>query len=149
LTQQPRDIAMLSRLIKQEIIYRVLTGKGGEVLYQNVLPRFQQRGINAAIGWIKSHYDQPLNIEKLARLVHMSPSTLHHRFKATTTMSPLQYQKQLRLTQARKILLAGNIEAAAAAFAVGYESPSQFSREYRRCFGAPPLQDIQHYAAMP
>lgn len=100
--------------------------------------------MNNAIHWIKKHYAEPLRMESLAAKVGMSVSSLHHRFKAITTMSPLQYQKQIRLLEARKLLLAGNgnLEAATVAFQVGYESPSQFSREYHRLFGAPPRRDM-------
>lgn len=100
--------------------------------------------MNAAIDWIKNNYDQPMEIGKLAKIASMSVSNLHHRFKAITTMSPLQYQKQIRLLEARKLLLVGNIESATVAFKVGYESPSQFSREYRRLFGVAPLQDAEY-----
>jgi transcriptional regulator GlxA family with amidase domain len=129
LLKKPNDLAVLAPLIKQEIIYRLLTAEGGAMLYQALQSHHQQKGINQAIHWIKKNFDQPLQIEKLAKFVSMSVSILHHRFKAITTMSPLQYQKQLRLLEARKLLLAGNIEAATVAFKVGYESPSQFSRE--------------------
>jgi AraC-like DNA-binding protein len=144
LLRKPQDLAVLSGLVKQEILYRLLTAPGGDVLYTTLRSRSKEKGINEAIHWIKKNYSQPMKIEKLAKAVNMSVSTLHHRFKALTTMSPLQYQKQLRLTQARRLLLGGNIEAATAAFNVGYESPSQFSREYRRFFGASPLQDGKH-----
>ena len=140
----PKDIPVLSQLIEQEIFYRLLTEKNGAVLFETLLSPFRERGITAAIRWIKENYAKPLDIETLARVVSMSASNLHHRFKAITTMSPLQYQKQMRLLEARKFMLAGNVEAATAAFKVGYESPSQFSREYRRLFGASPLQDIAY-----
>jgi AraC-like DNA-binding protein len=141
---KPKDLAVLSGLVKQEILYRLLTAPGGDVLYTTLRSHYKEKAINEAIHWIRKNYSRPMKIEKLAKAVNMSVSTLHHRFKALTTMSPLQYQKQLRLTQARKLLLGGNIEAATAAFNVGYESPSQFSREYRRFFGASPLQDGKH-----
>ena len=144
LLKKPSDIAVLSGLIKQEIFYRLLTAKEGGALYRTLLSSYREKGINAAIHWIKDNYAQPMEIEKLAQRVSMSVSNLHHRFKAITTMSPLQYQKQTRLLEARKFLLAGNVEAATAAFKVGYESPSQFSREYRRLFGASPLQDMEY-----
>jgi AraC-like DNA-binding protein len=93
--------------------------------------------------WIKENFSKSLRMDELAKQVGMSVSNLHHRFKALTAMSPLQYQKQIRLLEARRLLLAGDLDAATAAFQVGYESPSQFNREYRRSFGAPPLQDIE------
>lgn len=144
LLKKPSDITVLSGLIKQEIFYRLLTAKEGGALYRTLLSSYREKGINAAIHWIKDNYAQPMEIEQLAQRVSMSVSNLHHRFKAITTMSPLQYQKQTRLLEARKFLLAGNVEAATAAFKVGYESPSQFSREYRRLFGASPLQDMEY-----
>ena len=138
----PRNAAPLGRLIKQEILYRLLTAENGAALARTVLAYHQEKGVHDAIEWIKKNYDKPMKIEKLARTVSMSVSSLHHRFKAATVMSPLQYQKQVRLLEARRLLLAGDTEAATVAFKVGYESPSQFSREYRRFFGAPPLRDI-------
>ena len=147
LLKKPNDLTVLSALVKQEIIYRLLTAADGGILHQTLQSHYRQKGINEAIHWIKKNFDRPLQVEKLADAVSMSVSTLHHRFKAITTLSPLQYQKQLRLLEARKLLLAGNIEAATVAFKVGYESPSQFSREYRRLFGASPLQDVEYFDA--
>lgn len=144
LLRKPRDLAALAPLVKQEILYRLITAKDGDVLGQTVLAHYQEKGVNQAIHWIKTNYAEPMQIEKLAKTVSMSVSNLHHRFKAITVMSPLQYQKQIRLLEARKLLLSGNIEAATVAFKVGYESPSQFSREYRRLFGASPLQDMEY-----
>ena len=103
----------------------------------------REHAVSRAISWIREHYDEPLKISSLAEAVHLSPSVLHRRFKAATVMSPLQYQKQVRLLEARKLLMSGDIEAASVAYQVGYESPSHFSREYRRLFGASPLQDAQ------
>lgn len=144
LLKKPRDLAALAPLVKQEILYRLISAKDGDVLGQTVLAHYQEKGVNQAIHWIKTNYAEPMHIEKLAKTVSMSVSNLHHRFKAITVMSPLQYQKQIRLLEARKLLLGGNIEAATVAFKVGYESPSQFSREYRRLFGASPLQDMEY-----
>lgn len=95
-----------------------------------------------AISWIKENYAEPLVIDELAKRVGMSASSLHHRFKALTIMSPLQYQKQIRLLEARRRLLSREGDVASVAWKVGYDSPSQFNREYRRAFGASPLQDI-------
>jgi AraC-like DNA-binding protein len=103
----------------------------------------QAQRIGKAIRWLKSHFADPLQIDTLASDVNMSASSLHHHFKAVTAMSPLQYQKQLRLQEARRLLLAEGIDAATAGHRVGYESPSQFSREYSRLFGAPPVRDLQ------
>jgi AraC-like DNA-binding protein len=144
LLAKPKDILALSRLIKQEILYRLLTAKSGDILYQTVVSHSHEKGINKAIYWIKENYAQPMKIEELAKAASMSTSVLHRRFKAITVMSPLQYQKQMRLLEARKLLLSGNIEAATVAFSVGYQSPSQFSREYRRFFGVSPLRDIEY-----
>ncbi len=104
----------------------------------------QSHQIGRAIDWLKSHFAQPLRIDDLATHSNMSPSTFHHHFRALTAMSPLQYQKWLRLTEARRLMLTDRLDAATAAFQVGYESPSQFSREYSRLFGAPPLRDIHN-----
>lgn len=103
----------------------------------------QSHRVARAIDWLKIHYAQPLRIEELAARVQMSPSSLHHHFRQLTAMSPLQYQKWLRLNEARRLMLSDGVDAATAAFGVGYESPSQFSREYARLFGAPPRRDVE------
>lgn len=138
----PQELQVLATLVKQEIGYRLITAPEGGVFYQQLVSYYQGKGINEAIVWIRKNFANPLRMDELARHVGMSVSSLHHRFKATTVMSPLQYQKQIRLLEARRLLLSGKIDAATAAFRVGYESPSQFNREYRRSFGAPPLQDM-------
>jgi len=143
LLDRPSDLPVLARLLKQEIMYYLVTGPGGPTLTRGSMGSQRESAVNKAIGWIREHYDAPLKIAELAEAVHLSPSVLHRRFKAATIMSPLQYQKQVRLLEARKLLMSGGIEAANVAFRVGYESPSQFSREYRRLFGAPPLQDAE------
>jgi AraC-like DNA-binding protein len=142
LLERPRDLPVLGRLAKQELLYHLLTAPGGAALVQGMGGQ-RERAVGDAIDWIRTHYNEPLRIDALARAVHMSPSVLHRRFKAATVMSPLQYQKQVRLLEARKRLMSGEAEAASVAYEVGYESPSQFSREYRRLFGAPPLKDAQ------
>jgi AraC-like DNA-binding protein len=144
LLDKPRDIPVLSRLLKQELFYHLLLAPGGAALNLAVRGGGKEKAIGEAIMWIREHFDQPLRIEALAKAVRMSSSVLHRRFKAMTVMSPLQYQKHVRLLEARKLLLAGGVEAATVAYQVGYESPSQFSREYRRLFGASPLQDAEH-----
>lgn len=141
LLDQPADLAALARLLKQEILYRLLSAEGAQVLYQSVLGQAKQKGVGAAILWIKDNFDQAMRIDDLARAASMSASVLHRRFKAITAMSPVQYQKQMRLLEARKLLLGGQIEAATVAFTVGYQSASQFGREYRRFFGVTPSQD--------
>ena len=138
----PQDIPILAPLIQREIMYRLLVGDQGARLRQIASVGSQSHQIAQAIEWLKRHYTLPLRIEDLAAHVHMSPSTFHHHFRALTAMSPLQYQKWLRLNEARRLMLTERLDAATAAFEVGYESPSQFSREYRRVFGAPPLRDI-------
>lgn len=143
------EAAFLAVGLKREIIYRMLTGPDGRQLYQNIVLDQQDRGISKAIAWLKDHYDQPIKVEDLAQATNMSVSSLHHRFKAVTTMGPMQYQKQLRLQQARTLLLNGDVDASTAAYKVGYESASQFSREYRRLFGAPPMQDIKKLRTTP
>lgn len=144
LLASPADRYALAPLLKKEILYRLLTDGGGAVLSQMALSNTRANGVRAAIQWIKDNFTEPLSIDRLAREASMSASVLHRRFKEVTVMSPLQYQKQLRLLEARKLLLGGNLEAATVGFRVGYESPSQFSREYRRLFGASPLEDVRH-----
>jgi AraC-like DNA-binding protein len=140
----PREAAFLAVGLKREIIYRLLNGEHGAKLYQNVVLDQQDRGIGKAIAWLKNNFDRTIKVEELAQAINMSVSSLHHRFKAVTTMGPLQYQKQLRLQQARRLLLSGAVDATTAAYQVGYESQSQFSREYRRLFGAPPMRDVKN-----
>ncbi len=138
----PQDIPILAPLIQREILYRLLVGDQGVRLRQIASAGSQSHQIARAIAWLKRHYTLPLRIEALAAHVHMSPSTFHQHFRALTAMSPLQYHKWLRLNEARRLMLTERLDAATAAFQVGYESPSQFSREYRRVFGAPPLRDV-------
>ena len=142
LLDTPKDIAMLAPLINREILYRLLRGPQGYRLYEIAVANSQSHRVSQAIKWLNRNYEQPLRIDDLAKEVNLSVSTLHHRFKAMTAMSPLQYQKQLRLQEARRLMLAEGLEASAAGYRVGYESPSQFSREYSRLFGAPPLRDL-------
>ncbi|AQW67561.1 MULTISPECIES: AraC family transcriptional regulator [Pseudomonas] len=142
LLDTPRDIAMLAPLVRREILYRLLRGPQGYRLYEIALANSQTHRVCQAISWLNDNYQRPLRIEDLAREVNLSVSTLHHRFKAVTSMSPLQYQKQLRLQEARRLMLNEGLEAAVAAYRVGYESPSQFSREYSRLYGAPPIRDM-------
>ena len=142
LLAEPKDIPILAPIIQREIVYRLLVGDQGARLRQIASAGSQSHQIAQAIDWLKRHYTLPLRIDDLAAQVHMSPSTFHHHFRALTAMSPLQYQKWLRLNEARRLMLTERLDAATAAFQVGYESPSQFSREYSRLFGAPPLRDI-------
>ena len=144
----PQDIPILAPLIQREMLYRLLVGEQGARLRQIASAGSQSHQIAQAIEWLKRHYTLPLHIEDLAAHVHMSPSTFHHHFRALTAMSPLQYQKWLRLNEARRLMLTERLDAATAAFQVGYESPSQFSREYSRVFGAPPLRNITYLRQM-
>jgi len=143
------EAAFLAVGLKREIIYRMLAGPDGRQLYQNIVLDQQDRGISKAVAWLKDRYDQSITVEELAQATNMSVSSLHHRFKAVTTMGPMQYQKQLRLQKARTLLLNGDVDATTAAYKVGYESASQFSREYRRLFGAPPMQDMKKLRTAP
>ena len=142
LLDTPKDIAMLAPLVRREILYRLLRGQQGHRLYEIAVGNSQTHRVSQAIAWLNEHYQAPLRIDELARGVNLSVSTLHHRFKAVTSMSPLQYQKQLRLQEARRLMLGEGLEASTAGYRVGYESPSQFSREYSRLFGAPPRRDL-------
>jgi AraC-like DNA-binding protein len=138
----PKDIPILAPIIQREILYRLLIGDQGTRLRQIASAGSQSQQVARAIDWLKGNFTRPLRIDDLASQVNMSPSTFHHHFRTLTAMSPLQYQKWLRLNEARRLMLTENTDAATAAFNVGYESPSQFSREYSRLFGAPPLRDI-------
>jgi len=142
LLAEPKDVAILAPVIRKEIAYRLLTSEQGARLRQVALAGSHGHQIAQAIEWLKASYAKPLRVEELAERVHMSPSAFHHHFRVVTAMSPLQYQKWLRLSEARRLMLAENMNAGTAALEVGYESPSQFSREYRRLFEKPPLQDV-------
>lgn len=142
LLDTPKDIAMLAPLIRREILYRLLRSPQGYRLYEIASENSQTHRVTRAISWLNGNFEQPLRIDNLAREANLSVSTLHHRFKAVTAMSPLQYQKQLRLNEARRLMLIEGLDASAAGYRVGYESPSQFSREYSRLFGAPPVRDL-------
>jgi AraC-like DNA-binding protein len=129
-------------IIQREIIYRLLVGDQGARLRQIASAGSPSHQIARAIDWLKANYTRPLRIDELAGQARMSTSAFHHHFRSMTALSPLQYQKQLRLREARRLMLSEQLDAATAAFQVGYESPSQFSREYNRTFGAPPLRDV-------
>jgi len=142
LLDEPADIRPLAPLVLREITHRVLTGPQGMRLRQIALAGAPTYRIARAIRWLKDHFADPLRVESLADQVGMSVSSFHQHFKNVTAMTPLQYQKRMRLQEARNLMLGEKLDAAEAAFRVGYESPSQFSREYRRMFGAPPRQDV-------
>jgi AraC-like DNA-binding protein len=143
LLDTPQDIPMLAPMIIREIYYRLLMGEQGEPVRQIATSGSNMQRIAEVIQLLKTDFAQPMRVENLADQVSMSPSSFHYHFKEVTSMSPLQYQKQLRLLEARRLMLAENSDAANAAYQVGYESPSQFSREYSRMFGAPPIKDIE------
>jgi len=143
LLNTPRDIPFLSGLIQREIVYRILQGPEGARLRAIATLGDQSHRTAKAIAWIKANYAKPLRVDDLAQVAGMGLSTLHNHFRALTAMSPLQYQKQLRLQAARGRMLVDGLDAASAAFEVGYESASQFNREYRRLFGQPPMRDVR------
>ena len=138
----PEDIPILAPIIEREITYRLLVGDQGARLRQIASAGSQSNQVARAIDWLKDNFAQPLRIGDLAAHVRMSTSTFHHHFRAMTALSPLQFQKQLRLQEARRLMLTEYVDAGTAAFQVGYESPSQFSREYSRMFGASPSRDV-------
>lgn len=142
LLDHPQDLKTLAPLLQREILYRVLTGPLGPRLRTLTHTDGVTRRVGRVVEQLSRRFAEPLRIEELAEIAHMSPSTLHLRFKQLTALSPLQFQKTLRLQQARKLMLGDGLDAASAAHRVGYESPSQFSREYRRLFGTPPREDI-------
>lgn len=143
LLDEPAAIPVLAPLIQREIHYRLLATDQAPRLRQIASVGSQSHRVAKAIDWLKLHYGNALRIEDLAARAQMSVSGLHHHFRQLTGMSPLQYQKWLRLNEARRLMLSEGAEAATAAFSVGYESPSQFSREYARMFGAPPRRDVE------
>jgi AraC-like DNA-binding protein len=143
LLDHPHDIPFLSGLIQREIIYRILQAPAGARLRAIATLGDQSHRTAKALAWLRTNYSKPLRVEELAQIAGMGVSTLHHHFRALTAMSPLQYQKQLRLQAARGRMLMDGLDAASAAFEVGYESPSQFNREYSRLFGQPPMRDIR------
>jgi AraC-like DNA-binding protein len=143
LLDAPQDSPFLGNLIQREIIYRLLRGPQGENLRAIATLGEQSNRTAKAVAWLRENYAKPLRVEDLASVAQMGVSTLHHHFRTLTAMSPLQYQKQLRLHTARVRMLMDGMDAASAAFEVGYESPSQFSREYSRFFGQPPMRDIK------
>jgi len=143
LLDAPQDIPFLGHLIQRELIYRLLRGPLGKHLRAIATHGEQGNRTARAVGWLRENYDKPLSVEELASVAQMGVSTLHHHFRSLTAMSPLQYQKRLRLHAARVRMMTGGIDAASAAFEVGYESASQFNREYSRLFGQPPMRDIK------
>jgi len=143
LLDHPDDIPVLAPLIQREILYRLLVSEQGRRLQQISMVGSHSHQIARAIEWLKENYHKSFKVEDLASYSGMSTSSLHYHFRVLTAMSPLQFQKRLRLNEARQLMLMQQKDATTAAFAVGYESPSQFSREYSRLFGAPPSRDIK------
>lgn len=143
LVSAPSEIPVLAPIIKREIYGRLLLGDQGALLRHTISSGNQTHQISRAVDWLKANYTSPLSVEALAEEVSMSTSTFHNHFRAITATSPLQYQKRLRLNEARRLMVAEGLDARSVAFKVGYESPSQFSREYSRLFGAPPMRDVQ------
>jgi AraC-like DNA-binding protein len=143
LLDTPQHIPILAPMIIREIYYRLLIGEQGEAVRQIATSGSNMQRIAFAIKLLTANFTKPMRVEDLAGVANMSPSSFHHHFKKVTSMSPLQYQKQLRLLSARRLMLAENSNAVNAAYRVGYESPSQFSREYSRMFGASPIEDIK------
>ena len=143
LLDAPREIPFLGSLIQREIVFRLLCSPQGKHLRAIATLGEQSHRTAKAVEWLRMNYAKPLRVEELATMARMGVSTLHHQFRSLTAMSPLQYQKQLRLHVARERMLNEGLDAASAAFEVGYESASQFSREYSRFFGQPPMRDIK------
>ena len=147
LMDMPEDIPGLAPVYEREILYRVLCGPMGWMMRDIATPDTMLHRIHQVIQWLRANYMEPVTIEALANRAAMSVSAFHRRFKVVTSLSPLQFQKQLRLLQARTLLVSGAGTATAIAFTVGYESPTQFSREYARFFGQPPSRDTARVLA--
>ena len=143
LLDEPQDIPILAPTLQREIVYRLLVGEQGSRLREIAADGSQSHHIAETIEWLKENYSQALKVDELASRAQMSNSTFYQHFRSMTALSPLQYQKRLRLQEARRLMLSESLDAATAGFQVGYESSSQFSREYRRYFGTPPARDIQ------
>jgi len=143
LLETPQDIPFLGNLLQREIIYRLLRSPQGNHLRAIATLGEQSHRTARAVTWLRANYAKPLRVEELASMAQMGVSTLHHHFRSLTAMSPLQYQKHLRLHIARERMLHEGLDAASAAFEVGYESASQFNREYSRFFGLPPMRDVK------
>lgn len=142
LLDSPADIAAMAPLIEQEILYRILTGPAGDQLIDIAIADRQGNRIARAIAWLRENFARTLRIEELAEHVNMSVSSFHHHFKSITAMTPVQYQKQIRLHEARRLMLIERLDAGTAGHRVGYQSPSQFSREYSRLYGLSPARDV-------
>lgn len=142
LLAEPNDVRVLAPLLQREILYRLLTGPAGDYLRHTLRVGLPSNKVSEGIAWLKVHYASVCRVEELARICGVGVSTLYRQFREMTTMTPIQYQKLLRLHAARRLMLGEELDAASAAMRVGYESPTQFSRDYRRLFGQPPRRDI-------
>lgn len=149
LLDAPRNIPVLAPMIKREILWWLIVGEQGAAVRQLGLPNSHLSHIARAVRWIREHYARSFRVEDVAKICGMSVSAFYRNFQAATAMSPIQFQKQIRLQEARLLLAAAPDDVAGVGYKVGYDSPSQFSREYRRQFGAPPSQDAQRLRAMP
>lgn len=143
LLTKPTQISILAPLVRREIFYKLLLSEQGGILRRMVADSGNVQRVAAGLVWLRRNFDRPIRMGELAREMRMSPSAMHSWFRAVTSMSPLQFQKHLRLQEARRLLLAESLDAGTVSRRVGYESASQFSREYRRFFGAPPMRDIE------
>ena len=143
LLDSPAEARFLAPLVTREIVYRLLMGEQGDRLRHIAVLGGHTHRIARAIERLRKDFDQPLRIEDIARELGMSVSGFHHHFKAVTAMSPLQFQKQLRLQEARRLMLGEDLDAASAGYRVGYDDASHFNREYKRLFGAPPMRDVE------
>jgi AraC-like DNA-binding protein len=143
LLDTPQDVPVFGKLLQREIVYRLLQGPQGDRLRSIATLADQSFRTAKAVTWLRENFEKALNVDELASIAGMSRSTLHHHFRGLTAMSPIQFQKQLRLHTARQKMLTEELDATSAAFEVGYESPSQFNREYKRVFGKPPMRDVQ------
>lgn len=137
-----QDVAVLAPLIERELLWRLLSGPAGPILRRMAAAETRMGRIDQAIAWLRHHFAEPVSVDQLADIAGMSPSAFHEHFKAVTGVSPLRYRAQLRLQEARRLMLSEGLEAANAGFEVGYNSPSQFSREYGQTFGLPPARDV-------
>ena len=147
LLKRPDEIAVLAPLVRREIFYKLLLSEQGGLLRRMATDGGKIQRVAAGLAWLRRNVSRPIRMEELAREMRMSSSGMHSWFRAVTSLSPLQYQKQLRLQEARRILFREALDAATVSRRVGYESPSQFSREYRRFFGFPPMQDMERLRA--
>ena len=143
LLSKPAHIPILAPLFRREIYYKLLLSEQGGLLRRLVANSGNIRRVAGGIAWIRKNMTRPIRMADLAREMRMSPSAMYSCFRGVTSMSPLQFQKQLRLQEARRLMMAESLDAASVSLRVGYVSSSQFSREYRRFFGAPPIQDIE------